>query len=70
MDDATSIERADMTPVMEKMDPNFPSVSPNFCLKKNVTHDLEKDSTLANTPPFERMSHARMDGINLQRRQP
>jgi len=40
MDDATSMEMADMTPVMEKMDPNFPSVSPNFCLKKNVTHDL------------------------------
>lgn len=40
IDEATSMESADITPVMEKIDPNFPSESPNFCLKKNVTHDL------------------------------
>lgn len=40
IDDATSIDSAEMTPVMEKMEPSLPSDRPNFCLKKNVTHDL------------------------------
>lgn len=40
MDDATSMERAEMMPVTEKIDPSVPSARLNFRLKKYVTQDL------------------------------
>ena len=40
MEEATSIEIADIILVVKKRDPNFPSRRLNFDLKKYVTHDL------------------------------
>jgi len=34
MEEATSMDSAEITPVMEKIDPSFPSGKSNFCLKK------------------------------------
>ena len=40
IEEATSIEIADIILVVKKSDPNFPSRRLNFDLKKYVTHDL------------------------------
>lgn len=40
IDEATSIERADMIPVTEKIEPSVPSARLNLRLKKYVTQDL------------------------------
>ena len=38
--EATKMDSAEMTPVMEKIDPNLPSAKLNLRLKKYVTQDL------------------------------
>jgi hypothetical protein len=46
MEEATKIDKAEMTPVMEKMVPRTPSDRPNLRLKKYVTQDLEIKSSV------------------------
>lgn len=47
MEDATSIDNAEMTPVIENIEPSFPSCKLNFCLKKYVTQELAITAALA-----------------------